>query len=156
MAFCSCFGTGIILRLTDCALWGLCASAETTGALYEYTPASAGSSRVRADTGLLAGHHSARTPSWALLKCSKFLDPVLTCKQWDFKEVRNCSGFLIPSVLASVWVYAMGVLCPCVQGMLETQSGKMDRLCGGYGVGRLTCEGLQVQEVRLRPALQGW
>lgn len=59
MAFCSSFGTGIILGLTVCAFWGLYASAETTGALYEYIPALAGSSSVCAGTGLLAGHHSA-------------------------------------------------------------------------------------------------
>lgn len=65
MAFCSCFGTGTILGLTDRGLWGLCASAETTGAWYKYIPASAGSSSVRAGTGLLAGHHSARALSWS-------------------------------------------------------------------------------------------
>lgn len=148
MAFCSCLGTGAILGLIDQALLGLCASAETTGActntpLPQQGPAVSGLT----DTG-------PSSKPRALHKCSEYPDPGFT---------RNCYSVLLPAVLASVGVCAMGVLCSCVQGRAKRPDQRRpDRLpalrglawfCGGSGGGRSVC---RCQEVRLWPALQSW
>lgn len=46
----------------------------------------------------------------ALCKCSEYPHPGFT---------RNCYSLLLPAVLASVPVCAMGVLCSCVQGHVK-------------------------------------